>query len=130
MLGDPDITFHTRSEIDLTALAKTFPLQEGVSIGGHVGADFRLRCRLSSIQKQDWGRVRLKGKLDMQDMYVRDTTKNFEFSSNADLRFIGEDNLAAKVTIQKAVLRASSLSAELDELNATVNQRILRILLV
>ncbi|WP_072542062.1 AsmA family protein [Bacteroides mediterraneensis] len=120
LLGDPDITFHTRSEIDLTALAKTFPLQEGVSIGGRVGADFRLRCRLSSIQKQDWGRVRLKGKLDMQDMYVRDTTKNFEFSSNADLRFIGEDNLAAKVTIQKAVLRASSLSAELDELNATV----------
>lgn len=120
LLGDPDITFNTRSEIDLTALAKTFPLQEGVSIGGRVGADFRLRCRLSSIQKQDWGRVRLKGKLDMQNMYLKDTKKNFEFTSNAALRFMGDDNLAAKVDIQKAVLHASTLSAELEALNATI----------
>lgn len=120
LLGDPDITFHTRSEIDLTALAKTFPLQEGVSIGGRVGADFRLHCRLSTIQKQDWGRVRLKGKLDMQDMFLRDTKKNFEFTSQAALRFIGEDNLAAQMNIRKASLRTAAISADLDELNATV----------
>ncbi len=120
LLGDPDITFHTRSEIDLTALARTFPLQEGVSIGGRVGADFRLHCRLSTIQKQDWGRVRLKGKLDMQDMFLRDTKKNFEFTSQAALRFIGEDNLAAQMNIRKASLRTAAISADLDELNATV----------
>ena len=32
LLGDPDISFHTQSTIDLTALAQTFPLQDGVSI--------------------------------------------------------------------------------------------------
>lgn len=120
LLGDPDITFNTRSEIDLTALAKTFPLQEGVSIGGQVGADFRLHCRLSSLQKQDWGRVRLKGKLDMQNLFLRDTKKNFEFTSHAALRFTGEDNLAAQIHIQKAVLHASAISAELEELKAAV----------
>lgn len=120
LLGDPDITFNTRSEIDLTALAKTFPLQEGVSIGGQVGADFRLHCRLSSLRKQDWGRVRLKGKLDMQNLFLRDTKKNFEFTSHAALRFTGEDNLAAQIHIQKAVLHASAISAELEELKAAV----------
>ena len=107
-------------QIDLTALAKTFPLQEGVSIGGRVGADFRLHCRLSTIQKQDWGRVRLKGKLDMQDMFLRDTKKNFEFTSQAALRFIGDDNLAAQMDIRKVSLRTAAISADLDELNATV----------
>lgn len=29
LLEDPDITFNTKSKVDLTALAQAFPLQEG-----------------------------------------------------------------------------------------------------
>ena len=43
LLGDPDITFHTTSTVDLTALSQTFPLQEGVSMGGKLDADINGR---------------------------------------------------------------------------------------
>ena len=36
LLDDPLITFHTQSTVDLDALAKTFPLQESVTIAGFV----------------------------------------------------------------------------------------------
>lgn len=52
LLGDPDISFHTQSTIDLTALAQTFPLQDGVSIEGKLDADMNVRCRLSSIKRK------------------------------------------------------------------------------
>ena len=56
----------------------------------------------------------------MQDMFLRDTKKNFEFTSQAALRFIGEDILPTQWNIRKASLRTAAISANLDELNATV----------
>lgn len=32
LLTDPDITFHTRSTVDLNTLAQIFPLQEGIGM--------------------------------------------------------------------------------------------------
>lgn len=96
LLGDPDITFHTVSKVDLTALAKTFPLQEGVTIEGGLDADLRLHCRLSSLQKRDIGRIKAAGRLAMHDFLLRDVNKDFEFTSNASLAFMGNDLLAAR----------------------------------
>ena len=59
LLVDPLITLHTESTVDLDALAKTFPLQENVTIRGKLDAGLNLKCRLSSLKKQDIGRIRL-----------------------------------------------------------------------
>lgn len=48
LLIDPLITLHTESTVDLDALAKTFPLQENVTIRGKLDAGLNLKCRLSS----------------------------------------------------------------------------------
>ena len=72
LLGDPDITFNTKSSIDLTSLSQAFPLQPGVTLGGKVDADLNLQCRLSALQKQDLGRLKLKGKLDMKQMVLKE----------------------------------------------------------
>ena len=53
LLGDPDITFHTRSEIDLTALAKTFPLP-GRSVDRWSGGS-RLPLALSLVDYSEAG---------------------------------------------------------------------------
>lgn len=120
LLGDPDITFNTKSKIDLTALAQTFPLQEGVSIGGTLDADLRVKCRWSSIQKQDLGRVRLGGKINMQGMFLRDVNKEFEFTSDASLAFIGNDDLAARAEISQLVLKSKLGNSQIEKLTATV----------
>lgn len=120
LLGDPDITFNTRSSVDLTALAQTFPLQAGVSIEGKLDADVRLRCRLSSLKKQDLGRIRIGGRLNMKELALRDTTKRFEFTGDASLDFVGNDFLAARMDINKIKVRAPKLSSDIAHMKATV----------
>ena len=120
LLDDPDITFNTKSFVDLTALAQTFPLQDGVSIEGKLDADVRLRCRLSSLKKQDLGRIRIGGKLNMEKLALRDTTKRFEFTGDASLAFVGNDFLAARMDINKIKVRAPKLSSDIAHMKATV----------
>lgn len=127
LLGDPVITFNTQSKIDLTSLAQTFPLQQGVTIQGAVEANLRLKTRLSSIKKRDLGRIRAAGKVTMNGMSLQDTAKGFEFTSDASLAFLGNDFLAARAQISKLVLRSRRLDANLSSLTATAKQPIRRI---
>lgn len=120
LLGDPDITFNTKSTVDMTALAQTFPLQEGVTIEGKIDADLRMKCRLSSILRQDLGRIKIGGKLNMTGLALRDKNRGFEFTSDAKLAFIGKDNLAARIEITKLILNSKQISSELNKLSATV----------
>lgn len=120
LLGDPDITFHTTSQIDFTALSQTFPLQEGVSMGGKMNADLKLRCRLSTLKKQDIGRIKVGGKLNMEDMFLRDTKKGFDFTADASLAFFGNNVLGAKATVKNLKLQSHRLNGTLQDLTATV----------
>ncbi len=120
LLRDPDITFHTQSVVDLTALAQTFPLQEGIHIGGTLDADLELHCRLSTIKKQDLGRVQAKGKIRMEQLSLRDSLRDFLFTSNATLAFVGNDWLGARAEIQDMNLQAPQLNASMERLTATV----------
>ncbi len=120
LLGDPDISFHTRSTIDLTALARTFPLQEGVSIEGAAEADLTLRCRLSTLRNHDFGRIRAKGRLKMDSLALHDTNRDFHFTSHASLLFAGDDRLGAHAEIDKIDLRSPQLNSAVEKLTASV----------
>ncbi len=120
LLGDPDITFHTTSQIDFTALSQTFPLQEGVSMGGKMDADLKLRCRLSTLKKQDIGRVKASGKLNMEGMFLRDKKKDFDFTADASLAFFGNNVLGAKATVKNLKLQSRRLNGTLQDLTATI----------
>ena len=120
LLDDPDITFHTQSTIDLTALAQTFPLQEGVSIEGKVDADLRLHCRLSSVKKKDLGRIKALGKMNMTALALRDKNKGFEFTSDASLRFFGNDMLGAQAQVKNIVLNSPRLNSTIENLSAAI----------
>ena len=121
LLSDPDITFNVKSKIDLTALAQTFPLQDGVKLQGKINADLHSHTRLSSIKKQDFGRVQVNGNFEMKDMLLKDINKNFEFHSNATFNFVGKDNLAAILTIDKINWLSPHLSSSIQQLKANVH---------
>ena len=120
LLGDPDISFHTQSTIDLTALAQTFPLQDGVSIEGKLDADMNVRCRLSSIKKKDIGRIRAKGKINMSELVLRDKNKKFEFTSDASLSFVGNDVLGAHIEIGNMAFHSTRLNSSINNLSALI----------
>lgn len=121
LLNDPLITFNTKSTVDLDALAKTFPLQESVTIRGKLDADLRLKCRLSSLKKQDIGRMKLGGKLELKNFELKDTAKDFDFLGNATLLFSDNETLQAKLDIRQIVLRSRFANSDIDRLTATVS---------
>lgn len=120
LLGDPDITFHTTSTIDLTALSQTFPLQEGVSMGGKLDADIKLHCRLSTLKKRDIGHIKAGGKLNMKGLFLRDVNKDFDFTSDATFAFMGNNVLGAKATVNNMQLQSRRLNSTLQNLTATI----------
>lgn len=120
LLGDPLITFHTKSAIDLDALAKTFPLQESVTIRGKLDADMGLKCRLSSLKKQDIGRMKLGGKLELKGFELKDTAHDFNFMGDASFRFRDNETLQAQVEIRKLLLRSKHLSSDIERLTGSV----------
>lgn len=120
LLKDPIITLHTESTVDLDALAKTFPLQESVTIRGKLDAGLNLKCRLSSLKKQDIGRIKLAGKLALKDFELKDTAKDFDFLGNTDLIFSDSETLQAELEIREMVLNSKRLSSEIDRMKAKV----------
>ena len=120
LLGDPRITLNTKSTIDMTALAQTFPLQEGVRIEGKMDADIRLKCKLSSIKNKDLGRIKIGGKLNMEGLALRDSVRDFEFTGDASLGFFGNESLGAKGEIRQLKLHYGEIDAALDKFTAQV----------
>ena len=121
LLDDPLITFHTKSTVDLDALAKTFPLQESVTITGKLDADMGMKCRLSALKKQDIGRMKLGGKLELKDFELKDTANDFDFLGNATFRFRDNETLQAQMDVRKLVLRSRFLSSDIERLVANVS---------
>jgi hypothetical protein len=121
LLDDPLITFHTKLTVDLDALAKTFPLQESVTITGKLDADMGMKCRLSALKKQDIGRMKLGGKLELKDFELKDTAKDFDFLGNATFRFRDNETLQAQMDVRKLVLRSRFLSSDIERLVANVS---------
>lgn len=121
LLDDPLITFHTKSTVDLDALAKTFPLQESVTITGKLDVDMGMKCRLSALKKQDIGRMKLGGKLELKDFELKDTAKDFDFLGNATFRFRDNETLQAQMDVRKLVLRSRFLSSDIERLVANVS---------
>ena len=120
LLVDPLITLHTESTVDLDALAKTFPLQENVTIRGKLDAGLNLKCRLSSLKKQDIGRIRLGGRLALKDFELKDTAKDFNFLGNADLKFSDSETLQAELDIREIILNSRKFASEIDRMKAKV----------
>ena len=120
LLGDPLITINTKSVVDLDALAKTFPLQDGVSITGKLNADLSMKCRLSSLKKQDIGRIGVKGDLELTNFNIKDTKNDFQLTSNASLNFSGENTLQAQAEIQQLILNSKVITSTIERMSAQI----------
>ena len=98
-----------------------FPLQESVTITGKLDADMGMKCRLSALKKQDIGRMKLGGKLELKDFELKDTAKDFDFLGNATFRFRDNETLQAQMDVRKLVLRSRFLSSDIERLVANVS---------
>lgn len=117
LLDDPYITFHTKSTVDFNALAQTFPLQPGVTLGGILTANLDFKGKLSSVKTQDIGRLYVKGDVDIKNVVIKDINKNFDFTGDASLNFSGDKALSAKATISSVILKSKIANSTIDSLS-------------
>lgn len=120
LLSDPLIRLHTKSTVDLDALAQTFPWQEGVSLHGRLDAGLDAQCRWSALKRQDYGRLSLTGQLALKEFELKDVSKDFTFYGNADFHFSGKEQLEAELEIRKLLLRSRRLSSDIERMKARV----------
>ena len=121
LMGDPLITFNTHAKVNFSALAKTFPLQDGVEMGGKVSADLKFEGRLSAVKEKDLGRLQIKGNVAIENVLFKDSNKDFNFKGNAKLGFIGDSSLAVGAKIYDLILKSRMGSAQVKQMSASVS---------
>lgn len=121
LLSDPDITLDLHSDINLTALAQTFPLQEGITLKGGIRTNLNAHCRLSDWKRQDFGRIRAQGSVDMKQMVFADRNSGCSLQSDAHFDFSGKDCLAAALAINNLVLHTKWGSSTIRQMKAEVS---------
>ena len=121
LMDDPLVTFNTRAKINFSTLARTFPLQKGVEIGGKLSADLHFNGRLSAIKEKDLGRLYIKGDVIVRDVLLRDINKDFDFKSNAELSFTGDHFLEAGVKVHDFTIKSRMGSAQVKQMSAVIS---------
>ncbi|HIZ87931.1 MAG TPA: AsmA family protein [Candidatus Coprenecus pullistercoris] len=120
LFEDPLIAMNVMAKVDLSSIPKTFPLREGMEMGGALDADLKVRTRLSTIRNQDYGRVFAAGKLYMDRVSVRDTVSGIDAVGDVDLKFLGAKALGMKGQISELNFKSGFANAVADSLRLSV----------
>ncbi|HIZ84926.1 MAG TPA: outer membrane assembly protein [Candidatus Coprenecus stercoravium] len=120
LFEDPLIALNTKAGIDLSSIAKTFPLRDGIELSGMVDADLKVRTRLSTVRNQDFGRIFAAGKLDMDRVSVKDAVSGLDAVGDIDLRFFGGRALGLSGDISRLHLSSPWANALADSLQLKV----------
>ncbi len=67
-MSDPDIDTKMKGKLDLTQVAKAFPMEGVTSISGIIDADFEIKTKMSTLDKGDYDNANMSGKLAINDM--------------------------------------------------------------
>ena len=117
---DPQFTALLKSNIDLTALAKTVPLREGIHIEGGIETDCQLSGVLSSIRRKDFGRIPVFGRIQLKKMRFEDQQQQVKFGGDAHFNFVGKDHMQAEVQANSLKLETAEIQTSLEQIRATL----------
>ena len=67
-MSDPDIDTKMKGKLDLTQVAKAFPMEGVTSISGIIVADFMIKTKMSTLDNGDYDSADMSGKLAINNM--------------------------------------------------------------
>ncbi|MGL5273474.1 MAG: hypothetical protein ACRC8J_08350, partial [Phocaeicola sp.] len=105
-LLNPRLETTIDAHIDFTNLAKTFPLEEGVILGGLLDSKLRGDILLSDVKQENWGCIGLGGMLKLSQVAIVSPKDSFELKvEEAGLAF-GANNTDTTIVQGKTLLNA------------------------
>lgn len=116
LLEDPYVEFTTSSDVDMAALSKIFPFKPGVGMGGRLKADVEGHFLLSDLQRKDYGKISVKGRMDMRRLYLNDTAEDFYSNTDAYFKFTGGKFLGGNFQVHRMRWKSEHLYAYVDSL--------------
>ncbi|MGL4852364.1 MAG: hypothetical protein ACRC3Z_06945, partial [Phocaeicola sp.] len=92
-LIDPRLQSSIHANVDFTNLAKTFPLEEGVVLGGLVETKLKSDILLSDVKQENWGKIGLGGMLKLSHVQLVSPKDSFNLQvAQAGLAFGANKN--------------------------------------
>jgi len=67
-MSDPDIDTKMKGKLDLSQVAKAFPMEGVESISGIIDADFEIKTKMSTLDKGDYDNANMSGKLAISNL--------------------------------------------------------------
>ena len=116
LLDEPRVEFTSSTHVDMAVLSKIFPFKEGVGMGGKVDAEVEGKFRLADLMEKDYGRMAVKGNLDMHGLYLNDTAKDFYSHTDASFKFAGGKFLGGNFQVNRMSWKGRHLHAYVDSL--------------
>ena len=103
LLTDANISANVKAHVDLTSLTHVFPVTN-TNMYGVVDADLMAQFRYSDIQNRNFGRIRIRGRLDADSIAITSDTLSFSLHSDAHIRFDGNDTIKMGVRVSNLEL--------------------------
>lgn len=117
LLADAGVKGRMQANIDLSSMLEVFPIAN-TSMSGMVDADLKMDFKLSHLQRSDYGRMRMKGRLNVDSLTVVNDTVGFRLNNDAHFLFSGDDTLKVKIDINRLRLEKESLKLRVMKLHA------------
>ncbi len=70
LLDAPRVKFKVSGDVNLDSLARIFPLQEGVEIGGRNNTSFEGEFALNDLKRRNYGQISLNGNSSFKDLRI------------------------------------------------------------
>lgn len=116
LLDDPKATLSTTTKLNMNTLMKIIPFQKGVDMGGIVNIDLKGNVRLEDVKQKNFAKMVFNGHVDMNQVFLNDTNKDFYARTDATLRFKSERFLGASLTVNKIHWKSQKIKAYMDTL--------------
>lgn len=105
-LLNPRLNIDIDANVDFTQLAKTFPLDEGVQMGGLIDTKLKGDILLSDVKQENWGRIGLSGSLKLSDVLLVSPKDSFDLKVQTAGFAFGANLTDASVVQGKTLLNA------------------------
>ncbi len=94
--GEMELKFN--GEIDLEAFEKTFPLKRNMDLEGRADMSIAAEFDLADLKAQDFGRVQVLGKLNLEDLSVKSPEHSLNFQLSRVEILTGQDQNSELLT--------------------------------